>query len=363
MKTLAEGYTVKIDQISKDEWSELLPRFDDATIYQTWSYGAVRWGEDNLSHVVLRKDGEVVAAGQSRIIKIPIVGSGIAYIIFGPLWRLHGRQKDVEIFQQMLRALYMEYVINRALLLRIIPNEIGDSSDALRSILQGEGLKWRQSISSYRTFLIDLSLSLGELRKSLDQNWRNRLNRAERNRLTVEEGIGDDIYGVFSNIYKEMRERKKFSEFVDINKIRAVNKDLHDHLKMVIMLCKFETKPVSALVCSAIGDSGIYFLGATNEEGRKLQASYLLQWRMIEWLKACGYRWYDLGGIDRKNNPGTYHFKAGLSGRSGREVQYLGQFDGFRSLTSFFLVKLGDQLRAFSHRRRYALEKVSKMLK
>ena len=44
MKTLAEGYTVKIDQISKDEWSELLPRFDDATIYQTWSYGAVRWG-------------------------------------------------------------------------------------------------------------------------------------------------------------------------------------------------------------------------------------------------------------------------------------------------------------------------------
>lgn len=362
MKTLSYGYMVEIDKIGKAEWSKLLPRFDDATIYQTWGYGSVRWGDNNLSHVVLRKNGEVVAAAQSRIMKIPIVGAGIAYIPFGPLWRLHGIQKDIESFRQVLRALYAEYMMKRGLLLRVIPNEIDDGGDMLCSILQEEGLKWRQSLSSYRTFVIDLSFSQEELRKCLDQKWRNCLNRAERNRLTVIEGTDDNLYEAFSNIYKEMHKRKMFSEFVDINKIRPVQKDLQDHLKMIIMLCKFENEPVSALVCSAIGDTGIYFLGATNEKGRKLQASYFLQWHVIEWLKAHKYHWYDLGGIDPQKNPGTYHFKAGL-GRSGKEAQYLGQFDGCQSLLSSFLVKLGDQLRAISQKRKYALEKISKVLK
>jgi hypothetical protein len=45
----------------------------------------VCWGKDHLSHVVLKRDGVVVGAEQTRIIKIPIVGTGIDYIPFGPL--------------------------------------------------------------------------------------------------------------------------------------------------------------------------------------------------------------------------------------------------------------------------------------
>jgi lipid II:glycine glycyltransferase (peptidoglycan interpeptide bridge formation enzyme) len=361
MKTLAPGYVVQIDRIGPNDWSEILPRFDDATIYQTWSYGSVRWGQDHLSHVVLKRDGEVVGAAQARIIKIPILGAGIAYIPFGPLWRLHGRQKDLGSFQQVVRALYNEYVLKQGLLLRVIPNEINDDADMIHSILQEEGLVWRESIPSYRTFLIDLSLPSEQLRKSLDQKWRNCLNRAGKNGLRVVEGFDDNLYNLFSNIYEEMHERKKFFEFVDINKMRAVQKDLQDHFKMTIMLCEFEAEPVSAVVCTAIGDTGIYLLGATNDKGRTLQASYLVQWRVIEWLKARGCRWYDLGGIDPEKNPGTYHFKAGLSGRLGKEVRYLGQFDGCRNLLSSFLVKVGDELRANSPNLKHTLEELKIM--
>jgi hypothetical protein len=353
MKTLVPGYTVQIDNIGPTDWSEMLPRFDDATIYQTWSYGSVRWGQDHLSHVVLKKDGEIIAVAQARIIKIPIVGAGIAYITFGPLWRLRGRQKDLGSFQQLVRVLYNEYVLKQGLLLRILPNKIDDEDvDMIHSVLQEEGLLWQQSIPSYRTFLIDLSLSLEQLRKSLDQKWRNCLNRAEKSKLTIIEGTDGNLYERFSNIYKEMHERKKFFEFVDVNKMRAVQKDLEDNLKMTIMLCESETEPVSAVVCTAIGDTGIYLLGATNDKGRTLQASYLVQWRVIEWLKGRGYRWYDLGGIDAEKNPGTYHFKAGLSGKLGKEVDYLGQFDGCKNFVSSFLVKVGDQLRVASRKRK-----------
>lgn len=358
IKTLVPGYTVQIDNISPPDWSQMLPRFDDATIYQTWSYGSVRWGQDHLGHVVLKKDGEIIAATQVRIIKIPILGAGIAYVSFGPLWRPRGRQKDLGNFQQLVRALYNEYVLKQGLLLRILPNKIDDEDvDMIHSVLKEEGLLWQQSIPSYRTFLIDLSLSLEQLRKSLDQKWRNCLNRAEKNKLAIIEGTDDNLYERFSNIYKEMHDRKKFSEFVDINKMRAVQKDLRDQIKMAIMLCESETEPVSAVVCTAIGDTGIYLLGATNDKGRTLQASYLVQWRVIEWLKARECRWYDLGGIDPEQNPGTYHFKAGLSGRLGKEVRYIGQFDGCRSLLSSLLVKMGTQFRAVSRKRKYITKK------
>ena len=50
----------EIDCVTKAQWSALLNHFEDANIYQTWSYGAVRWGERNLSHLLLKQDGEVI---------------------------------------------------------------------------------------------------------------------------------------------------------------------------------------------------------------------------------------------------------------------------------------------------------------
>jgi hypothetical protein len=38
-------YRVEYDDVSRDEWTCLLEQFDDANIYQTWTYGSVRWGE------------------------------------------------------------------------------------------------------------------------------------------------------------------------------------------------------------------------------------------------------------------------------------------------------------------------------
>ena len=83
-------YSIDIRSLSEAEWYECLSQFDDATIYQTHAYGAVRWGQDKLSHAVIRRDGEVVGAAQAVIYKIPVIQAGIAYIPWGPLWRKNG---------------------------------------------------------------------------------------------------------------------------------------------------------------------------------------------------------------------------------------------------------------------------------
>ena len=57
---------------------------------------------------------------------------------------------------------------------------------------------------------------------------------------------------------------------------------------------------------------------ASNEEGRRAKASYLLQWRVIQAAREKGFQWYDLGGIDPEKDPGVHHFKQGLRGRDIR---------------------------------------------
>ena len=142
--------------------------------------------------------------------------------------------------------------------------------------------------------------------------------------LEVVEGVGDEVYSEFAGLYRMLQARKKFETFVDIEEFRRIQRGLEADLKMRVMICCVNGAPAAALVGSAIGEKGIYLLGAINDTGMKTKGSYLLQWRMVEWLKQVGCHWYDLGGIDPEGNPGVYHFKSGLS---GRDVRHIGQYD------------------------------------
>lgn len=69
MKHLQLKYNFSVDQITKNEWSDALNGFSDANFYQTWSYGALKWKMGQLSHLVLKKDGEIAAVAYSKKFK------------------------------------------------------------------------------------------------------------------------------------------------------------------------------------------------------------------------------------------------------------------------------------------------------
>jgi lipid II:glycine glycyltransferase (peptidoglycan interpeptide bridge formation enzyme) len=337
------GYQIEIDRVTKTEWEDLLSLFSDATIYQTWSYGAVRWEEENLSHLVLKKDNQVVGLAQATIRKIPLIKAGIAYIPWGPLWQRKEEVKEVEHLRHLIKALKEEYTSKRGLLLRIRPCYCENhNNDAVHSIFTEADLEINASLARYRTLVLDISPSLAEIRQKLNQKWRNQLNRSEKNGLTVIEGNTDDLYQTFLTLQKEMIERKHYDPGVDYGEFRDIQRDLPDQLKMRIIVCLHNGEPVTATIGSAIGDTGIYLLGATGDKGLQLKGAYLSQWLLIQWMKDRGCRWYDLGGINPEKNPGVYHFKAGLS---GREVQHIGHLETSRGRLSHLLVKSLEELR------------------
>jgi len=340
MKALSPGVAVEIDRIGKAEWHALLQQFEDASIYQTWSYGELSWGKKYLSHLLLRKDGEIIAAAQVRIARIAGVGPGMAYVMSGPLWRRRNGEYCPDHFRQAVRALSNEYAGRRKLALRVRPHELDEllaEDTPLRVMLEEEGVKW--SGIRYRTIIMDLSPSLEELHKRLTGDWRRNLKHAINNNLEIVKGSGDDLYGGFIDLYREMLARKSFTPGVDIDVFREVQRDLPESLKMRIWIAKFNGAPVSSLLFTRIGDRGECIIGASNDAGLRLRATYLLMWKTLESLKAHGLRYCDLGGINPEQNPSVYHFKSGLR---GEEVHELGCFEACMSPLSASTVSVGE---------------------
>lgn len=340
---MTSDYQVEVDKVSPAQWDELLGGFDDASVYQSWAYGSVSWGATQLSHLILKRSGVVVAAAQVRLVTVPVIGKGVAYVRWGPLFRRKNVPADCSLFRQALAGLKEEYGMRRGLILRVIPNVYaGDSFEAdVRASLASEGLIQDPSDAIYRTLRVDLSASLEDLRKGLHQRWRNKLKNAGNAGYSVIESSAPEAYARFVTAYGEMMARKRFETTVDVNEFGKIHQRLPDELRLLILVCEKESVLLNALVVAAAGETGIYLLAATSDAGLESNGAFLLQWRAMQYLKERGCRWYDMGGINPERNPGVYQFKSGIG---GQDTLQLGLFELQGPWLSSVCVATGERL-------------------
>ena len=233
-------WQVEVDSSTPSAWSEMLDLFNDANIYQTWSYGLVRWGAKNLSHIVVKRNGEVVGMAQLRIIRPTRFKFGMAYLRLGPVCERRGKPLDPEALAYLSRALEEEYVEKRRLLLHVMPNAFAGSprADLFQAAFSKFKPKQLRSTDMYRTIVLDLSPPLEELRRRLDKKWRNQLSRAEKNNLKVVVGSGRAEFQRFCLIYNQMKERKGFETTVNVEEFAQMQKDLADSHRLRILICE-----------------------------------------------------------------------------------------------------------------------------
>jgi len=346
MQELAPGYTVGMDAVDERLWADLLLQFDDANIYQTGPYGEVTRGHHGLCRLILRHNGNLAAMAQVKIVKVPLLRAGIAYVLWGPVWRRSGTPENTDLFRQAIRALRNEFVCRRGLALRLFPVLFADGSSSFQTILAEEGFAPVGEAIHKRTILMDLTQSLESLRDGMRPHWKRYLKVAEKNGLEIVEGSGTELIESFISIYKEMVSRKNFAEPNDIRDFLRIQAQLPEALKMKILLCKSGGEVCAGLICSAIGNSAVYLFGATSNAGLEKRGSYLLHWTLIGKLKQENRTVYNLNGINPVANPGTYKFKSDLAGSNSKDLFYLGRFDSHAGAFSHFAVACGERLRA-----------------
>ena len=332
-------FNYEVKHLSEEEWIKIIQPFEDANIYQTVAFGKHSKGGDKLEHFILKEDGKIIAVAQVRISLAPLIKRGIAYIRWGPLWKLKNEESKFSKLEVVLRELRNEYVIKRRLKLRIFPECYEKDNDFLLSIYKKTRFKLNKKYRNKKTIILDIKPPMEEIRSNFKSKWRNRLKKSEQNNFEIISGHNDNLFEKFFEIYNQMHEFKHFKEHIDINSFKLIQNDLPENHKMKIFLAESDGQPAAALVGSSIGNTGICLLAASNKLGRQLSASYLLHIRMIEWLKRMGCSYYDLGGIDPVDNPGGYRFKSGFN---GKEVTFIGAFDSCICPISWLITKFGE---------------------
>ena len=307
-----------VEVVASDDWDTLLKQFADANYRQlaAYSVAAAARVKARSENVAIRQDGKLLGLCNVRIRKLPLLPFGIAYVHGAPLILNSDDSIDrARALSRCLSALRKEYVDAQGHVLRVIGVARADmATDLANRSFQEAGFVPALAKGRYRTILVDVMRELPEIRRRLDQKWRNVLNKAERQGLAVVRGTETAFFREFGELYSGLVTRKNLDVDLGPEFFLGLQDELSEPDRFVVHLAKQSDKVVAGHIGAFHGDTAVYLLGAANEAGLKTNASYLLQWRVIEYAKERGCSWYDLGGIDPEANPDVYRFKARLGG-------------------------------------------------
>ena len=149
----------------------------------------------------------------------------------------------------------------------------------------------RVANNTYRTFVLDLSpyargIAEEPRREMAKQTYWRRKEQSRRSLL----GMGATNTELSAEMYSQMRKRKTFETTVDVEEFGRIQEGLAETQRMQILICEDKGIPVAGLVASAMGDSAIYLLGATSDDGLNSKGRLPPAVDMIKWLKEKGIK-------------------------------------------------------------------------
>ena len=334
--------TATIRLLSREEWQKQATDFLDYNYRQLWDFGIVCADRVRAisEHIAIEEHGQTLGLSDVRIKHIPCVRTGVAYINGGPLIRRSDGTEE-ERLRVVVETLVSEYVHDRGFVLRIkIPVDTPAWTTKQSEVLVSAGFSVSGKIKPYSTILLDIAPSLEELRKNLDQKWRNNLKRAEKENLTFQRDISTEFFRRFLILYVPFMQKKGFEVDLSPDYFQKVQESLGPKECFQIVLGEYEGNWIAGHISSLLGDTAVNLFRANNDVALTHRASYLLQWQGVCYAKERGCRWYDLGGIDPQGNPGVYAFKKGMG---GEEVTIPGPFEYYPGGFKRVIVCLGER--------------------
>jgi hypothetical protein len=327
------GHALETTRSPGAAWDEMASGFADATFEQTVAYLAPRYTGDRLLGLLLRDGaGDVVACALAVLVVLPVLGAGLAYVKFGPLWRPAGMPAPAARLVTMLRAIRMEICGRRRLALRLEPPADPDAAAIWPAALREAGFAGPSAIAHPERYFVDLRLDEATQRASLSAKWRANLVKAEAVGVMLHEGSLADDLPAFLRLYRDMLGRKGFDDKHRIETVPAVLAALPAAFRPRLFLAAAAGEPVAATVLVGGGERISVPYSATAADAAPLRAGYALRWHVMNALRGSGARWLDLGGCE--GDQGLRHFKEGNVGKRGRVIDIPGEFSAAGSALS-----------------------------
>jgi lipid II:glycine glycyltransferase (peptidoglycan interpeptide bridge formation enzyme) len=299
-----------------------------ADVMQSWAWGEVKSASGWTPHRLLVEDaGRVIAAGQLLETR-PVRGAPpLLYCPRGPV---------LDYTSTGTLSAFLEAVRSRsgkAFLFKCDP-AIDASSPEAKTIaaagLRKAGGGGFGGVQPAAVMVLDLEPGLEKVHEGFHRKWRYNIRLAERKGVEVSAAGREDLE-TFYDLLLETARRDKF--FVRGRDYFARLYDvLHPRGQLAMFLTRYEGLPIAGAMLLCFGSRATYTYGASSNEHRNVMPNHLMQWRMIEWAFARGYRIYDFRGVSpvRNGKPIEEHI-AGLNrfkeGFGARYVEYAGEWD------------------------------------
>jgi lipid II:glycine glycyltransferase (peptidoglycan interpeptide bridge formation enzyme) len=195
-----------------------------------------------------------------------------------------------------------------------------DPDGAARRALVTAGFRPAPPIQPDRTRVVDLRPSEADLWSDLRKKWRQYVNRARAEGVTVRSAGADEL-DAFYEIYRETAARAGF-----LIRTLASYRDVWDAFRpagsaTLLFAVDRDGTRLATLFLVSCGDRVVEPYGGMTATGALLRANYLLKWEAIRLARAAGAATYDMWGLA---HPGIEHFKTGFG---GREIRYIGAWD------------------------------------
>lgn len=305
-------------------WDNLAAGFSDMCMEQSFAFAGSRWSKLRPVGLMLLEDGEPAAMALALMATLPVLGLGLAYVKFGPLWRKAGASADPRILFAALEALKQEFGVKRRLLVRIMaPADPGFEQEWKDALLRAN-FSFHAALSDRERYLVDLTLTEEEQLASLGAQWRANLKKISCD-LVIEEPELQSGIPAFAGLYRNMLARKKFKDHHGLDDLPAIAAQAGSALGMRLFLATHQGRPVVGSIVIGSGDRVFVPFSATSDEALGLRAGYALRWAIINRLRGTKARWLDLGGAE--GDQGLKHYKLGNVGKRGRVLDIPGEYD------------------------------------
>jgi lipid II:glycine glycyltransferase (peptidoglycan interpeptide bridge formation enzyme) len=241
--------------------------------------------------ITARRRGELIGGALMVNKRFGPLG-GVAYVARGPLFaraQLGATRGLLDDLEHAARARRVHHLI--------VQPPLGGDAIAAELVARGYAAD-APAVAPTATLRLDLTRDLDDILAGMSASHRSQVRRGERRGIRVRLGDEGDL-DLFCALHQATARRQGF-DALSRAYLRHQWNALAGRAPVQLIFAHHDDRPLAAIWLTAFGDTVTYRLPGWTGEGRELYPNVACHWGAICWAKAQGYRYYDLGGIERR---------------------------------------------------------------
>lgn len=285
-------YAVQVSESTEDpEWDTFVAAHPGGDHAQTSLWACLKAMQGGAAMRILIREGRQVVAGAQLLLRRVSI-SQIGYVPKGPLFAAD----DPELLELMMEQL--REVARRYRLQYLAVQPANSNTQLVELLTNWKYVPTPLEVASTATTRINLTADHDAILSAMNRDTRYGIRRSGRDGVTVREGTFEDL-PTFYHLLMNTSDRQRFHTY-----------ELLYHEEMwrlfappgylKLFIAEYEGKPTSAATMMTFGDTVVGKQRGWSGEYSNHHPNQALDWAMIQWAKAAGYCYFDMGGFNRQ---------------------------------------------------------------